>query len=492
MNSNPNLISGDRRWILQIRQTIDEDIEEDDIDFPVSIFNVPTSLVSTKPDCYIPQQVALGPYHHWRPELYEMERFKISAARRYQKQLQDGGLKFEHIVDQLAVFEPRIRACYHKYLDFDGETLIWMMALDASFLIGFLDVYAIENGFVMRFSSRTLRLGDFSCRRFAYDAILRDIVMLENQIPIFLLEKMLEFQFHCLESAQKSLTSMLVGFCKEVSPLRVITDVRQVLHSTHVLGFLYHMIVDPIMLSHNQQEEEEEETRYNFFKGIINGVQRFLERLKHSEPVKLIEKFSPAIVSNVPVVRIFKHHVFKEDKQVLNVDQRDHKPPLTEEISIPSVTDLSKAGFRFSPSAGGIFTINFDANSSVFFLPVLSLDVNTDVVLRNLIAYEACNASGPLILTRYTELMNGIIDTKEDAKLLRERGIMVNRLKNDEEVANLWNGMSRSVRLTKVPFLDKVIEDVNKNYERTLRVRIEKLMKVYVVESWQFLVYILY
>ncbi|KAJ9559709.1 hypothetical protein OSB04_004869 [Centaurea solstitialis] len=474
MNPHPNPNSGDRRWILQIRQTIDQDIEEEeeDIDIPISIFNVPPNLVSTKPDCYIPQQVALGPYHHRRPELYEMERHKISAARKYQKRMQDRGLKFEQIVGQLAVFEPRIRACYNKYLDFDGETLIWMMGLDASFLIGFLDVYAIEKerSSVTRMSSR---LVDISCRKFAHDGILRDIVMLENQIPIFLLEKMLEFQFHfhCLESAEKLLDSMLVGFCKEVSPFRVLDDVSKILDCNHLLGFLYHMIVGPTIEEHcfetidqeNQEDQQEKEERQCKFKGIINGVQRFLERLKLSELVKLMEKFRPVIISNIPIVRIFKHHVFKEEKEVLDVDRCDRKPPLTEEISIPSVTDLSKAG----------------------------LDVNTDVVLRNLIAYEVCNASGPLILTRYTELMNGIIDTKEDAKLLRERGIMVNRLKNDEEVAKLWNGMmSSSVRLTKVPFLDKVIEDVNKNYERRLRVKIEKIMKVYVFESWQFLVFV--
>ncbi|KAG9456200.1 hypothetical protein H6P81_000708 [Aristolochia fimbriata] len=70
-----------------------------------------------------------------------------------------------------------------------------------------------------------------------------------------------------------------------------------------------------------------------------------------------------------------------------------------------------------------------------------------------MVAYEASAASGPLVLTRYTELMNGIIDTAEDAKLLRERGVLINRLQTDEEVGDMWNGMTKSVRLTKVPFL---------------------------------------
>ncbi|XP_076921787.1 putative UPF0481 protein At3g02645 [Bidens hawaiensis] len=492
MNTNSNPNSGDHRWILQIRQNINQDIEED-IDIPVCIFSVPTCLVSGKPDCYIPQQVALGPYHHWRPDLYGMERYKLCAAKGLQNQLQNNGLKFDHLIDQLRLFEPKIRACYHKYLECDGETLIWMMALDVSFLLEFLDIYAIdkERSFT-RVTSRMSHLFDFSCKKFAHNAIMRDIVMLENQIPNFLLEKMLEFKSQY--SSQKSLTSMLLGLYKELSPFRVSnneSNLRSSEDCNHLLGFLYHMVVNPHvedqhhnqMMSTNYQGDEQEQ-----LEEIQHKICCF-KRLLLSEPLKRVAKVPWVVISNTPMVKLLKHVVANDEvKQALNVAS-DDKPPLMEEISIPSVTNLVKAGFGFSPSSGGIFTIDFDEKSSTFFLPVVSVDVNTDVVLRNLVAYEVCNTSGPLILTRYTELMNGIIDTKEDAKLLRERGVIVNRLKSDEEVANMWNGMSRSVRLTKVPFLDKVIEDVNMVYERKWRVKIGKFIKVYVFGSWQFLAF---
>ncbi|GJT79288.1 gypsy type transposase [Tanacetum coccineum] len=75
--------------------------------------------------------------------------------------------------------------------------------------------------------------------------------------------------------------------------------------------------------------------------------------------------------------------------------------------------------------------------------------------------------------------MNGIINTEEDATFFRERGIVVNQLKSDQEVANLWNGMSKSVKLTKVPKMDKVIEDVNKRFAQTWRVKMANFMKTY-------------
>ncbi|XVE92490.1 hypothetical protein REPUB_Repub01dG0101700 [Reevesia pubescens] len=211
------------------------------------------------------------------------------------------------------------------------------------------------------------------------------------------------------------------------------------------------------------------------------------------EPLRVILKLPWNILSNLPGVSILKqpieHLFFSQDKEEEKPENNSglNKPHLAEEIAIPSVADLSKSGIRFVPTNGNISTITFDVKTVILYLPTVSLDINTEAVLRNLVAYEASNASGPLVFTRYTELINGIIDTDEDVKLLRERGIILNHLKNDEEGAGLWNGMSKSIRLTKVPFLDKVIEDVNRYYNCRWNVKARKFFKQYVYGSWQFL-----
>ncbi|MQL93257.1 hypothetical protein Taro_025893, partial [Colocasia esculenta] len=107
-----------------------------------------------------------------------------------------------------------------------------------------------------------------------------------------------------------------------------------------------------------------------------------------------------------------------------------------------------------------------------------------------LVAYEAAAAGGPLVLARYTELMNGIVDTEEDVRLLRRIGVLMNRMKSDGEAAGVWNGMTRSVRLTRVGFLDRVIEEVNRYHSSRWRVRTGKFMKKYVFGSWPFLTFL--
>ncbi|KAL9371164.1 hypothetical protein Peur_036304 [Populus x canadensis] len=474
MSSNSNLSFDEHRWIINIRRTLEEELEND-AEIPVCIFNVPKALMTSDPDSYTPQEVAIGPYHHWRPELYEMERYKLAAAKRTQKKIQS--LKFQHIVDHLSKLELKIRACYHKFLDFSNETLTWMMAIDASFLLEFLEIYAIKEGIaITRVSSRSMsHLVDYAGRKSAHNAILRDMAMLENQIPLFVLRKILEVQLSSLELADDMLCSMLLGFCKELSPFKLMQDIPKIHISqcAHLLDYLYDMIVPkveapPEIISEADDQPEAMEGRYN-----SSGNSSHIRDL-FSEIWKII-------------TRLNKGPIKKKSNRRMRTRIEVNRPPLVEEITIPCVTELSKSGVCFAPTTGNILSITFDVKAVTLYLPVISLDVNTEVILRNLVAFEASNASGPLVFTRYTELMNGIIDTEEDVKFLREKGIILNRLKSDEEVANLWNGMSKSIRLTKVPFLDKVIEDVNKYYNQRWTVKVGKFMKRYVFGSWQFL-----
>ncbi|WVZ50626.1 hypothetical protein U9M48_001864, partial [Paspalum notatum var. saurae] len=290
MATYPTLPFDETRWIIRIRRIFDEEIKLNE-DQPICIFDVPKPLLGTKPEAYIPQMVALGPYHHRREELCHME-YKLSAAKRAQSHLT--GMDFQQLVDLFTKLELLIRAHYHRHLNLSNETLGWMMAIEISFLLEFLQTFMEDNiqRALQRIPFKMSYLVDPSRRTSSHDMLLRGIVMLENQIPLLLLLKAIETR--CCSSAQSVLSSMLVG-----------------LH-----------------------------------------------------------------------------------------------------------------------------------------LPVIGVDVNSEVVLLNLVAYEAeASSGGPLVLARYVELMNGIVD----ARLLRECGVILNHLKSDREVAELWNGMTRSVRMTRVP-----------------------------------------
>ncbi|XP_050912320.1 putative UPF0481 protein At3g02645 [Lathyrus oleraceus] len=137
-------------------------------------------------------------------------------------------------------------------------------------------------------------------------------------------------------------------------------------------------------------------------------------------------------------------------------------------VSIPSVTELNNAGIKFQPSdisGNGISSIDFDEIKCQFYLPVIKLDMNSEVIIRNLMAYESLIESKGLIFTRYIELMRAIIDTPEDVKLLVNEKIIETEM-SYEGVAQLFNGlMGKSIRPIKVQKLDQVIKRVNAKFK---------------------------
>ncbi|XP_010537916.1 PREDICTED: putative UPF0481 protein At3g02645 [Tarenaya hassleriana] len=499
------------RWLVNVRQSLDADFE-DDSEVLVCIFHVPKALMYSHPDCYTPQQVAIGPYHCLRPELYEMERYKLLAARRIQSRFKT--FKFLHLSERLQEMEPKIRACYHKYVEFKGETLSWMMAVDASFLLEFLQTYNITKGKTLsRISSGMSHLVDNAGRRSGHNEILRDILMLENQIPLLVLRKTLELQLESVEAADDLLFSILTGLSRELSPLSTAEYLpsTRIQEYAHILDFMYQTIVPKMEeeeLGIVGEDEEDGENDHGREKASPNSrLREFLREIKlrfkkvfESRPAGFILKLPWKILSNLPgfvVLKVSAGYLFtrqeNEEGQGNSCPESStdiEKPPLAEEITIPSVSELYKSGVRFRPTNGNISTISFDSNSGLFYLPVINLDVNTEIILRNLVAYEASNTCGPLVFTRYTELINGIVDSEDDVRLLREQGILMNRLKSDEEAANLWNGMSKSLRLTKVPFLDKTIEEVNRYFSGRWRVKVGNLVELYVYGSWRFLAFV--
>ncbi|KAM3194878.1 hypothetical protein ACQJBY_071113 [Aegilops geniculata] len=528
------LVFDELRWVVQIRESLTEDgDDEDDNGIPVSVFNVPKQLLVHKPEAYVPQFIALGPYHHWRPELYEMERYKLAAARRAQRRLRPAGLKLEALVAEFADrLERKIRAYYHRYLDFSGLTLTWMMVVDGAFLLEFLQIYAAAEDCgkpaLRRVSSRMAHLVDFAGRKSAHGLILRDMLMLENQIPLFLLRKILEPQCASADEAGVLLTSMVTGLVKELCPFKMMDGAFptvDVAKYAHLLELLYYLLVPKPPAEDTTAEAQDHDENYDIeeqpaagdgeekpsgggseyvaqlFAALWGMASKLGKGPLHyvMRPIAFAVKAPWKMLTVVPGMSGMKHPV--ESFFMSGADGRGDpsssstaghlsRPPLIEEIMVPSVSELVNAGVQVAATTGDLSTICFDCKTATLHLPVVTLDGNTEVMIRNLVAYESSAASGPLVLTRYTELMNGIIDTDADVSLLRQRGVVLNRMKSDGEVTKLWNSMSRSTRLTKVPAVDRAVEEMNRYYDGRWRVKTKRFMRRYVFSSWQLLTFL--
>ncbi|KAJ8773993.1 hypothetical protein K2173_009424 [Erythroxylum novogranatense] len=563
VSSNPFSIHDEKQWVITIKDTLKEveAIEDTDCLSAVSIYSVPNALRTSSPDSYTPQVVAIGPYHQWRHELYdEMQRVKIIVASKTTQKEQS----LQDVVDKLKDIVPKIRACYHKFLSLEKDTFAWLMAIDASFLLEFMHIHN-EGKPTSAITARSgmSHLVDDAVVRSSHNSILKDIVMLENQIPLFVLSKMLEVKLSLgTQDADERLHQMLVGISKQLCPFKTTSESYP---CAHLLDYLYHMIVpkgeECTPVSHNQGDDDtkvhesakgdEDQGKESSSSGISSCLKRVLGKIckakdqgneaaqkegsssgsstskckeafnkianictklnkrdQNQSSTSCLGRLSAAITgvgsrscSFLPclwgVLGTCEKCIFpsrKEKKKAESEDESSKKetskePPSRDEVTIPTVIELSKIGIIFSPTTSTDFknSITFDPSTRKFTLPTITLDVNSEVVLRNLVAYEAAakTSSGALILTRYAELMNGIVNTVEDVRLLQGKGIILNRMNSDEEVAKLWNGMSKSIKLTGVPELDEVIKNVNKYYNGRCKVKAKRFLKGHGHGLWQ-------
>ncbi|KAJ3708072.1 hypothetical protein LUZ61_011777 [Rhynchospora tenuis] len=510
----------EQKWVNLVRSTFDVTEEEEShvTQIPVSVFAVPKVLTASKPEAYSPQLFALGPYHHWNAQLYEMEQYKLITAKLAQRRFKQ--VRLQNVVDEFAMHEHMIRSYYHRHLQMNADTLAWMMAIDTCFLSEFLQNYATKHP--PRKATRTMsHMVDCKKMKLCYNTILKDIFMLENQIPLFLVRSIFHYQYRSMEHADDELSKMLSGLLNEISPFKEIKNcmsAADILHRAHLLELLYYTIIPDfkeiildtsyveIINNDHRDEIEEQESDLNNdkkqVKELISLIFSLVSRLKgvpshlakkifKSRPINFITKIPWFFVAST--IKSSAEKIIEGGSNQMEEhgdENSQYKPPLAAEITIPSVSDLSRAGVQFAPVEGGLTRINFDPKTFTLYLPVVSLDSYSDVVLRNLVAYEASIVWGPLIFARFIEFMNGIIDTEEDVRILCKMGILENRMKSDCEAADLWNGMNRSLRLTKVPFLDSVIDDVNKFYDDIWSVKCRRLMKKYVFSSWQILIFL--
>jgi hypothetical protein len=108
------------RWLCRVREALEHASAESLGAFP-KVFDVPRALRDTKPDAYAPQHFALGPYHQSRPDLKDMERYKLAAAKRAER-LFAGDHKIPDLVYRFLTLQGEIRGPYHRYVGTRNET----------------------------------------------------------------------------------------------------------------------------------------------------------------------------------------------------------------------------------------------------------------------------------------------------------------------------------------------------------------------------------
>ncbi|EXC29939.1 hypothetical protein L484_015132 [Morus notabilis] len=159
------------------------------------------------------------------------------------------------------------QASIHADVQDMEDVLACVVAVDGLFLLNLLCSYG-NNKEVLASSSSLRHLVKISQRRLAQETTIQVAMMLENQIPIFVLKFILFIECWKEEySGQREIVSdllprILLGFCEFVSPLKTVENypLYRIIKHSHLLDLLYHLVTLKQSPEWNPREEEKEES----------------------------------------------------------------------------------------------------------------------------------------------------------------------------------------------------------------------------------------
>ncbi|XP_043692960.1 UPF0481 protein At3g47200-like [Telopea speciosissima] len=142
---------------------------------------VPMTLreIEKNKGCYDPIVVSIGPFHHRHPKLQSLEKLKATIAQKF-----ISGRDTRKFYFNFVVVSHKARDCYAEgSIDaFKDDEFMRMMFLDGCFLLYFIDC-AVKG-----------RLQDMKMKDDQIAFVLRDMFLLENQIPFLVLQALMSFR----------------------------------------------------------------------------------------------------------------------------------------------------------------------------------------------------------------------------------------------------------------------------------------------------------
>ncbi|KAF8018127.1 hypothetical protein BT93_H3122 [Corymbia citriodora subsp. variegata] len=186
--SNPNAPS----WVDQVNESLNcEPTDEQNYWEKRSIYKVPARVANLNREAYKPQVVSFGPYHHGKDHLRPMEDHKhrvlLHFFRRFGKPLED-------LVETLRGSVGDLKACY------DGLDPKWEDGAEGT--DRFLQLLITDGCFMLEIlRHKPQKVNDYAPndpifsehgKLFIFPVIKRDMLLLENQLPMLVLDQLVD------------------------------------------------------------------------------------------------------------------------------------------------------------------------------------------------------------------------------------------------------------------------------------------------------------
>ncbi|KAF5933869.1 hypothetical protein HYC85_030040 [Camellia sinensis] len=176
-----------------------------------SIFKVPLSIKKLDTDAFVPHIVSIGPYHWHKKHLMEMETCKSILLDHVLKR---AGMKLTTLKRIMYELEAARKHYDQPFENIKRDDFVEMMLHDACFI---LELFCIE-------ASRWENYGHTSDPYILLNMtgfmpfVRRDLLMLENQLPLPVLQKMFTVLDWKQRTPKESIDSLAIKFFKKLIP----------------------------------------------------------------------------------------------------------------------------------------------------------------------------------------------------------------------------------------------------------------------------------
>ncbi|KAL5720023.1 hypothetical protein ACHQM5_012735 [Ranunculus cassubicifolius] len=412
IEASQQLRSGREEWLINIMM---EGAEKEGTYRP-RIQRAPTRLrqIEVYKKHFEPALASIGPYHHGKTEFQMMEKLKVRAANQFISACSGSiDVVYSKVVEVVA--EARNSYSDGSTSEFDDEAFARVMFLDGCFLLHF--IYSITNDKQCELTS--------CCYTVAF--LLRDIFLLENQLPFVILQTLVRIRFAGDEG-----NKMIIEF------------VNQRISSPRHSSMENQRISSP---GHSSMEN------------LVGN--------KNQQPLHLLDLLRTTLlgVSAPPC---------------LSANDTDWH-------SFRSVKELKAVGINFKRSVTHTLrAIEFKSYKiyGELSLPPITIDDSTMPRFLNLIAYEMCpDASHDYAVTSYICFLDALIDHADDVKELRSKGILLNFLGSDDQVADLFNHFT--IELVPDPNIYYTVKSgIESHYKNSVKVSAVEFLTTHFKSPW--------
>ncbi|RYQ99561.1 hypothetical protein Ahy_B07g087498 isoform C [Arachis hypogaea] len=110
-----------------------------------------------------------------------------------------------------------------------------------------------------------------------------------------------------------------------------------------------------------------------------------------------------------------------------------------------SATELNEAGVKFEVHKTSQCLLDLELSGHTLKIPFIRVMDSTEVILRNLLAFEQCHYIHESYLTDYAAVFDFLINTEKDVDFFVKNGIIENWIGDSNAVAEMFNGLGVNV-----------------------------------------------